>query len=211
VLGWNRKCEEAYGAEKADVLGGNIFDILPALKTPFVVESFKKVLNGEEVYLPQVTGFISEGYLEVSLTPLYDEQKKIIGILFLLHDITENVKLQDQLRQRLSFIERLMETTMDRIVVLDKHMNYLYWNKKAEEYYGFKKEEVLSKNILDIFPSSDNGSHHDEIRKALKGKTVHISAENNHPDDKYAETFIIPILDEKENEVTSVLCIEHDL
>ncbi|HMH33081.1 MAG TPA: PAS domain S-box protein [Puia sp.] len=211
VLGWNRKCEEAYGQQKIDVLGSNIFDVLPPLKTPFVVESLKKVLQGEKVYLPQVAGFISEGWLEVSLTPLSDAQNKIIGILCLLHDTTENVKLQDQLKQRLSFIERLMEITMDRIIVLDRQMNYLFWNKKAEEYYGLTKEQVLSKNILEVFPSSGNGSHHDEIRKALKGKTVYISPGDGGQNAKYAETYIIPILDEKENEVTSVMCIEHDL
>src|SRR5260221_3783397 len=209
VLDWNNKSEVAYNRKKTEVLGKNLFEVLPSLKTAVVTDSLKKALQGEEVYLPQIKGIISEGYLEVSEAPLYNEQNKIFGELCLLRNVTETVRLEDQLNQRLSFIERLLESTVDRIAVLDRQMNCLYWNKQAEEHYGLLKTEVLGKNMLQVSSSLKNVPSMYEFRKALKGEKIYIPAEKNNDDTKYEETYIIPITDQKE--VTSILWIVHDL
>jgi PAS domain S-box-containing protein len=127
----------------------------------------------------------------------------------LLRNITEAVRLEDQLNHRLLFIERLLESTVDRIVVLDRQMNCLYWNKKAEEHYGLLKTEVLGKNIIQVSSTLKNVPSMHEFRKALKGEKIYIPGGKNNDDTKYEETYIIPITDQKE--VTSVLWIVHNL
>lgn len=209
VSGWNNKSEKAYGLKKAEILGKNLFEALPALKTPLVTESLRKAMRGEEVILPRVKGLLSEGFLEVSIAPQYDEQNKITGVLCLLRDISATIRLQDELNQRLSFIERLLESTVDRIAVLDRQMNFLYWNKKAEEHYLLSKTWVLGKNILEI-SSAINMPSVNEFKKALKGEKVYIPTIKQERSAAYEETYIIPILDDQ-SEVTSILWIVHDL
>ena len=209
VTGWNNKSEKAYGLKKAAILGKNLFEALPALKIPLVTDSLRKAIHGEEVYLPRIKGILSEGFLEISIAPLHDEQNKITGVLCLLRDITATIRLEDELNQRLSFIERLLESTVDRIAVLDRQMNFLYWNKKAEEHYWLSKTKVLGKNILEISSAIRMPSVH-EFRKALKGEKIYIPAVKHEGNKEHEETYIIPITDDQ-NEVSSVLWIVHDL
>jgi PAS domain S-box-containing protein len=110
----------------------------------------------------------------------------------------------------LHFIEKLLDSTVDRIIVLDRYMNYEYWNPRSEEHYGLKKEQVLGRNILEIFPGFVNDPSYKEFRRALRGETVFIPANKNlKQDEGYFETYLIPV--KVDNEVTSILWIVHDL
>jgi PAS domain S-box-containing protein len=46
----------------------------------------------------------------------------------------------------------LVETANDAIISTDKHGKIIYFNRKAEEIYGYEKEEILGKNISVIAP-----------------------------------------------------------
>jgi PAS domain S-box-containing protein len=88
-------------------------------------------------------------------------------------------------------------------------MNYLYWNKKSEEYYGLKKEQVIGKNILEIFPRLLNDPSYNEFRRAMRGETVHITESGSPEHGYYYETYLVPVKNER-GEVTAVLWITHD-
>jgi transcriptional regulator with PAS, ATPase and Fis domain len=124
-----------------------------------------------------------------------NEIGEVVGVLNVLRDTTQEYKLKKELTDRLHFIEKLLEASVDRIIVLDQQMNYLYWNKKAEEYYNMPKQDVIGKNILEVFPSFIDDPSFNEFKQALRGNTVHFppSEKTRSPYD----TFLIPLKDEK--------------
>ncbi|RYY93493.1 MAG: PAS domain S-box protein, partial [Chitinophagaceae bacterium] len=61
-------------------------------------------------------------------------------------------------------------------VVLDRHMNYLYWNGACETASGLRRDEVLGRNILELAPAFYEGPTYLEFRRALKGETVLLGA-----------------------------------
>jgi PAS domain S-box-containing protein len=133
-------------------------------------------------------------------------------VLTVIHDVTREYEMRQQLTDRLQFIEKLLEASVDRIIVLDRNMNYQYWNTKAENYYGISRNEVVGRNILELFPGFVDDPSYESFRNALKGITVHIPASKNLDNRKgYFETYLIPIKDDKNNEVTGILWIVHDL
>ena len=211
VFKWNKCCEETYGIKREKVIGRSIFDVLPQLKDSEVLTYFQRVLKGETLYLKDQKEVVKAGYANLLMTPVKDQKENIIAVLTILHDMTKEYHLKQQLTNRLQFIEKLLEASVDRIIVLDKNMTYLYWNKKAEQYYGIKKQEVIGRNILELFPGFIDDPSFSEFRKVLKGEIVHIPAGKNLEDKKgYFETYLIPIKDER-NDVTGVLWIVHDL
>ncbi|HYO21593.1 MAG TPA: PAS domain-containing protein, partial [Flavisolibacter sp.] len=133
---------------------------------------------------------------------------EVTGILHVIHDVTKEVDLRKSLNERLQLIESIVQSSVDRIIALDRNMNYIYWNRKAEEYYRLTKEEVLGKNILDVFPQMVNDPSYVEIRRALKGETIHLAADPRN--EKYFETYLVPIKGER-GEVTTLLWVAHDL
>jgi PAS domain S-box-containing protein len=211
IIRWNRRCEEIFGLKKEKAIGQNLFDVFPQLKTPDYMDHLFRALRGEVVRINEAQGFLGPGYSDVSLNPIKHESGELLAVLHIIRNITREFELKLQLKERLGFIENLLEASIDRVIVLDKNMNYLYWNKRAEEYYNLQKGAVLGRNILDVSPGLINDPTYAEFRRALRGETVHISATQNLEARKgYFETYLIPVIDDKEA-VTSILWIVHDL
>jgi PAS domain S-box-containing protein len=211
VISWNRKCEEIFGIKKEKAIGKNIFDIIPSFNRPEIIKHFHQSINGSEIVLQEQRDLVGKGIYNIIHKPIKNEVSEVVGVLSIFTEITKEFELRQQLTERLQFIEELLEATIDRIIVLDRNMNYRYWNKRAEDYYGIKKEDVINRNILELFPGFINDPSFANLRQTLKGETVHISAKNNLENKKgYFETYFIPV---KNNEgvVTGVLWIVHDL
>jgi PAS domain S-box-containing protein len=207
IVLWNKASEKAYGLKKEEAIGQNFFDVFPHLKTEDEMQSFLKALRGETVHREEQTSGIGNGYFNLHLMPLRKE-KNNAGILHIVRDVTKEVELRKSLQDRLLFIERLIESSVDRIIALDKNMTYQYWNHSAEKYYGIRKEDVVGKNILDVFPQLVSEPAYGAFRKVLSGETVHLAADSEKG--KFFETYLIPVKGEK-GEIATVLWIAHDL
>lgn len=211
VIKWSARCEEAYGIKRDKAIGKNIFELFPELKSTMLLEGYHAALNGETQQYKEYKAWVRQGIYDISLVPVMESNDEVVAVITIIHNATGEYDLKQQLTGRLTFIERFLEASIDRIIVLDRHMNYLYWNKRAEEYYNIPKEEVLGRNILDVSPGLINDPTYTEFRQALRGETVHIPAAQNLEARKgYFETYLIPIQDEK-GQVESVLWIVHDL
>ncbi|MGN6402163.1 MAG: PAS domain S-box protein [Flavisolibacter sp.] len=212
ILLWNQQCEEFYKVKKEDALGRNFFDIFPWQKTEEEMIFFNRVLNGEKINLQEVKFSTGKGYFNLDMLPVWDEETgEVRGIVHIIHDVTKELELRKSMNERLNFISNLLEASVDRIIALDSNMNYLYWNKKAEEYYGLGSDEILGKNILEVFPAFIDDPSYSQLRQVLRGQTIHIPPQESlHNGKKYFETYLIPVKDEKE-QVSVVLWIAHDL
>ncbi|MFN3467491.1 MAG: PAS domain S-box protein, partial [Candidatus Brocadiales bacterium] len=74
-----------------------------------------------------------------------------------LKEAREDLELKVQTRtreleeQRRKF-EDVVNTLYDGLVVLDKDRSIAYWNRKMEEVSGVSRQQVLGKNILEVYP-----------------------------------------------------------
>jgi PAS domain S-box-containing protein len=209
IIFWNRQCESEFKIKADDALKKNFFEVLPSLKDEMILTHFRDALKGKAIHEYHIADKATKKYIDFHLLPLRNEYNEVTGILHVLHDVTEQYELKQDLTQRLRFIENILETTVDRIKVFDRHMDFIYWNSRAEAHYGLKKEDVIGRNILEVFPGMQNNAAYFRFKQALRGQTVYISPEETKQDGKYYQTYLIPIKNDKE-EVTSVLWITHD-
>lgn len=79
----------------------------------------------------------------------YDQSGAPIRILGVFQDITK----QKQAAEELYLQARLLESVGQSVIATKPNGEIFYWNKKAEEIYGWSKEEVLGKNIVDVTPT----------------------------------------------------------
>lgn len=211
VLVWNGQCEKIYGIPKEEAVGRNFFDVFPELRSEEEMRLLNAVLKGESITSRANRSVVGKGYYDLHVTPLWNiEGKEVAGIIHIIHDVTKEVELRQHLNERLSFIENLVESSVDRIIAMDRNLNYLVWNKKCEEHYGLRKEEVIGKNVLEVFPNAQDTPAYYEFRKVLKGETIFIPASREAGRSNYNEVYLIPVKDEKE-QIVAVLWIQHDL
>lgn len=76
------------------------------------------------------------------------------SILMSVRDITERRRAQEAIRRQ----AELLDLAHDSILVRDPSGVILFWNRSAEQVYGWKREEVVGKIVRDLLRSEYPGS-----------------------------------------------------
>ena len=114
-----------------------------------------------------------------------------------------------ELKERHRFIETLFDAVEDLMAVFDKEGNYISVNKKVEEVYKKTRQEILGKNIIDVFPAVKNSAMPGNLKRAFAGETFHNNAYRSLVTGKYYDNFYTPLRNERQ-EIYGVLVIGHD-
>jgi len=80
--------------------------------------------------------------------------------LISLHDITERKIAERSLRESERLSQSIIETASDAFLEMDACGLILRWNQKAEETFGWSKDEVIGRSFIEtIFPTRHRDSH----------------------------------------------------
>lgn len=116
----------------------------------------------------------------------------------------------DILKQQNEFIQTIIDSSVDVIAVINKEMEYVILNKVADTIYPIKRDDIIGKKILDVFPAVRASPLIPHLERALKGEFIHIDAIKSLVSDRYFENFFIPLKDKNGN-TDRVLIIGHDI
>jgi PAS domain S-box-containing protein len=140
-----------------------------------------------------------------------DEKSRPTFLLSVLQDVTDEVALTNQLKERTSYTEAIIDASIDRISVYDKDLKIIAWNKRSEEETGIKKEAIIGKKLWEVFPKI---TEDEEVYKAhitaLKGEHIYLPAKKSIYNHRYYEDFFIPLKD-AQGDTYSVVNVMHDV
>ncbi|WP_334821697.1 PAS domain S-box protein [Nostoc sp.] len=135
--------------ESADILIGKLVDavIVPEYKAAFA-DLHKNVCEGNKGTLEfEIVGFKgTRRYIETHAVPLCNESDDTFIHLALTRDITQQKQAEQKIREQ----GLLLDVSTDAILVRNIHNQILFWNQGAERLYGWKAEEVVGKNVLQL-------------------------------------------------------------
>ncbi|MEH2298281.1 MAG: PAS domain S-box protein [Nostoc sp.] len=144
----------AYGlammeVESADVLIGKPIDavIVPEYRAAFA-DLHKSICQGNKGTLEfEIVGFKgTHRYMETYAVPLRNESDGTFIYLALTRDITQQKQAEQKIREQAA----LLDVSTDAILVRNIHNEILFWNKGAERLYGWKAQEVVGKDVLQV-------------------------------------------------------------
>jgi PAS domain S-box-containing protein len=147
--------------------GSNIFAIgFDEEKLGRWTEFYHRALSGESFTETECTDSPIHTWSEISFYPILNEDT-IVGTACYSRNITETKKATQLLRKAYSMNSAILESITDGFVTVDKNWVVNYWNKEAESIMDVPRENIIGKNIWEVFPVAIGLKFYSEIRKAL--------------------------------------------
>lgn len=169
---------------------------------PFQKEEWpleRALRSGEQVRNQEieiVRGDQTRATIQVSAAPIQDSTGNSIAAVVLLDDVTERKQAEEQIR----FQARLLETVGQAVIASDVEGYITYWNQASEELFGWPRDEVLGKSVMEVMPTDAVSASSAAIMELVKsGQQWRGETEVRHRSGHNVPllTVLSPVLDER--------------
>jgi len=207
----NSKWMKKLGYTEKDLEKITLMDIIRKDHHPFCMNMFKQVMEGKPVYNVE-TVFVSKDGREIivsgNVMPRFRKGKFVSTVGFFV-DVTEQRKAEERIRASEERYRSLFENAKDVTLTLNLKGKITSINKAAVEY-GFKKDEIIGKSMLDFTSKKNWPKLLGMLLQLARGRKVEGNIEINTPrGKKIAEYSSTPII--IDNKVVGVQTILRDI
>jgi len=156
--------------------GASIWELFPEIQTNKFNYLFRAAMD--EKITGSETEFIAvlQRYFENTVYPTTE------GIIISVRDVTAEQEAQqkiDDYTQSVAFLAQMLNLARDAMIVRDFDKGITFWNKSAEEMYGWTFEEVEGKSAADVLfdsPEQARGPTEEVMREGFwMGELEHIT------------------------------------
>lgn len=154
VLFANKASEKLTGYSLTEMIG-NTPRLWGGVMSPkFYKDFWKRKLSGQnfdgQIINRKKTGELY--YTIAHISPIIDEEKKVIGFIGTEEDVTEQHNLSEKLKQSQNFLDSIVENLPTIISVKNAStLKFVKINKAAEEVFGHMEYDVVGKDVFDLF------------------------------------------------------------
>ncbi len=210
----NKAFENLIKYNANDFIGTHFLNqICPEYKK-IIAENFKIGINGHKTYLREIEIFDKNNNripIEIKAFSLLDNNKKTIGRIGVLREITERKLVEKEKRKNEESFKSLVYDAADIIVIIDKKGIIKYLNKIAEKLTGYTAKEVINTSFTNYIPKKDNSKVFNHLEKIFINNEV-VAFESVLISKNGNETpFISTIKSFKYNDETSNMVIIKDI
>jgi PAS domain S-box-containing protein len=165
--------------DSADELLGRHFTVILREKDrERAREIADKIFSENKIYTDEIKWRCRDGSTGHSIVSAYpvSERETVIGIEGFAIDITEKREIEDALKASSRLNHEIISNAKIGIIMYDRDLNYVLWNRFMQEMIGLSEGRVLGRNALELFPFLAENGLDLMIRQALQGETVHTPA-----------------------------------
>ncbi|MCO6455988.1 MAG: response regulator [Pirellulaceae bacterium] len=148
-----------------DILGKTDFDFYPAaLARKYRADDCRVMESGrmfEDVETNQRPDG-SKSYVQVMKSPLCDADNRVVGIQCIFWDVTPRMQAEAELRESDIRKRAIFDAAMDCIIFTDQDGQIVELNRAAEHTFGFRRREVIGKNLAELFGSPEGRQRHQD-------------------------------------------------
>ena len=173
ILFFNKTAEKIFGYRPDEVMGQNVKMIVPpehqGPHDEYVNRNMRtgenKVVGiGRELEMVRKGGERFWGHLSLSKSDL----NGAITYTAFIKDISVQKNLEVENKKTMERMNGTLDQAVDAVITIDKDKNINFFNKRAEELFGYKREEVLGKNVKTIVPVAHQAPHDGYIDANIK-------------------------------------------
>lgn len=152
----NRKTLEAFGLPEGDVIGKNDYEIMPDMNEAEKNVSDDRIVFSSGEYtdvVKHMTGADKKEYwFQAKKVPQFDSEGKVIGLVGIARDITDQKRAESELQQSREDLKAVLDATLESIILLDRKGIVSMANQTACDRLKIKKEDLIGKIAYDLLP-----------------------------------------------------------
>jgi diguanylate cyclase (GGDEF)-like protein/PAS domain S-box-containing protein len=163
--------EGVLGYLPEDLLGTLSFDYVCPEDAAFAAESLAEIVKTPGVHTPiELRVQATDGTVRhVQAIPNNQLDDPVLrGVVVTFRDLTERMRVEEEVR----FQARLLDAVGQAVIATNPEDKVIYWNRPAQEIYGWTTEEVMGRTLSEFVISEDLRERAAEIRASIReGKT----------------------------------------
>jgi PAS domain S-box-containing protein len=184
IIGWNAAMETLTGVPAREMIGKGDYaysEVLYGKRRPILIDLIRdpklriddeyQIITCDDGFFTAEKSIVSaEGKqyaVWVKVSPLMGDQKKIVGAIASIRDITEKKIAEEKIRQAEEYSRCLIETHIDPLVTTDAIGRITDVNAAMETLTGFTRDVLAGTSFFDLF--LDKKKAETGLRQVLEG------------------------------------------
>ena len=173
VMTWNPAAESTFGYSAEEALGRHPYGLIVSQESqPIVDEIWGRLIEGDTTAHSLNENKTKDGSSIIcswTNTPLKNYEGRIIGVLSMVQDITENKHAEEALRQSEAKFRDLVDMLPQIVFETDVKGNLTFVNQNAFNTFGYTKDDVASGlNATQMIAPKDRDRAADRIRQIMR-------------------------------------------
>jgi len=172
---------EYLGFRQEEITSISPYDVMTTESRKLFTERLNKMAIGEKVPEDPEYEIVNRSgerrWLKLNVKYIYDSEG-LAGADVVAHDITDRKRMDVELRESEELFRSYLENAPDGVYMSDLEGNFLYGNRKCEEIVGYKREELIGKNFLELNILSKNS-----LDKAIQVLQANSEGKSTGPDE----------------------------
>ncbi len=154
VTSWNKGAERIFGYSADEMIGQPIAIIAAPDRIDEMPRILERVKAGERIDHYETVRQAKDGKLvNISLTvsPVRDEQGRIVGASKVARDITEQIRVRAELAEEKERLRVTLSSIGDGVITTDHAARVTYLNPIAEHLTGWQNAEAAGRPLEEVF------------------------------------------------------------
>ncbi len=165
----NHAACEMVGKSERELLGRDVTAIFPPEQGAAIAAIDREVVSQNRTRTGEESFDTVHGARNMRVTrgPLHDKEGKVIGIFSIFHDITDQKRMElelrvaaDSLQETLLRTQLLLDSSMDAVICMDRQGRVLIWNSRAEVMFGYAEAQAVGRTVAELIVPPEYRERH---------------------------------------------------
>jgi diguanylate cyclase (GGDEF)-like protein/PAS domain S-box-containing protein len=170
----NRVACDWFGHSEAEILGKTWSDVIGDEQFEAIADYAKRALDGQEVGYERLARFANRAptMIRVRMFPEYGGDGTVEGIYVTIADIDKEHRTREAMAERVRQLRLVTDKIGHPLAYFDRTRRLNFVNLTSMEWMGLNEEQMVGRNIAEIYPPEVIETVQPYFDTALGGRTV---------------------------------------